>query len=381
MVTTANHTISIPIEISLSEEGDDFFLKNSHRMDTFQVLKGKGAGAHRLSGFNPTLIQNLLTYSFIKKVSLVLDDLLPNRNDVVDISKLLIYGMSYRQFADDALQLVLQSEPLAVWNRRNPKQRIDAGNCRGKAFSSFLEKRRDEKEALRNVFLKNSLPAFLQNKAPEEQKKILTIGKRFLNGLDSFTWFFLLSYRNSSGWSDLFTEISGLLELHLNRVSFIEYSALVIVELLQQIELDSMRSAASILYGTHANVDILFQSKKHVAALKQHRLDHGGGTHLSFSFDRRQSGKGLRNRIKITMAGKDASYRKLNKRVHESLRGERQGKDLFAYYEEGNELGILGFHYLHFLKEACKQWGIRFDSFVNHIDEGDFTVIHLVLDL
>lgn len=81
------------------------------------------------------------------------------------------------------------------------------------------------------------------------------------------------------------------------------------------------------------------------------------------------------------MAGKDASYRQLNKKVRHSLRRSSQGKDLFQHFEEGNDVSILGFHYLSFLRDSCNDLGIRFDSFVNHIDEGDYSVIHLILDL
>lgn len=223
MVTTEQPLISIPIEISLSEEGDNFFLKNSHRMDAFHLLKGRGNGGHRLKGFNPRLIQNLLTYSFLRKVSLVFDDLLPNRNKVVDITKLLVYGMSYRQFADDVLNLVLASEPLAAWNRRNPRQRIDSSNCRGRNFTSFIEKRKNYQ----------GLAKFLEHTPEAERENLVSSAKRFLNGLDSFTWFFLLSYRNDKGWEDVYRGTVRLLQLHLNRVSFIEYTALVVVELLQ----------------------------------------------------------------------------------------------------------------------------------------------------
>lgn len=381
MVATSTPVLSIPIEISLSEEGDSFFLRNARRMDAFHLLKGKGKGSHRLAGFNPKLIQTLLTFGFLNKVSTVIDDLLPMRNEVVDMSKLLVYGMSYRQFADDVLQLVLNSEPLKAWNRRNPKQRIDAGNCKGRSFTSFIEKRRDARDAMVKLFLGNALSGFMKGKDPREQQKLVSSGKRFLLALDSFTWFFILSYRSSSGWSDVYNGILKLLVLHLQRISFIEYTALVVVELLQQIELDTMRSSARVLYGSRARTDLLLREEEHVKVLKQHRLDHGGGTHLSCSFERKQSGKGVRNRIKITLAGQASSYRQLNRRVHESLRSSRQGKDLFEYFEDGNELGFLGFNYLSFLRDFCKEWGIRFDSFVNRIEEGDYTVIHIIMDL
>lgn len=63
-----------------------------------------------------------------------------------------------------------------------------------------------------------------------------------------------------------------------------------------------------------------------------------------------------------------------------SYRNNR-GWDDVQHLEEGNDLSIFGFQYLSFLRDSCNDWGIRFDSFVNHIDDGDFSVIHLIFDL
>lgn len=377
---SGRESISAPVQIQLNPAGLDFFLRNEHKLGSFSLTREKAENGYRLQSVNAKALQQLLRMDLLKQVSMTIEEAAPVREAVTDLGKLLMYGMVYRQFADTVLEIILDSAPIKRWNRKNPKQQIHIGSINNRNITEFLKTRTGETTGLSRYFQREALSSVAADSVPD-MKKAATFCGSLLDHLNKFCWFFFSAYRKDPGIGQVIERVKNELTAYLSRMILIDHTALVLIELLQQIELESITSAAGLLFGKNRDIFPIIADPVLLAKLRHYRKQAGGSVHLSFRFEKTGLERGLCNRMKITLASKEASYRNFSRKLHRSLRSEKTGKTLGDYYKDQNEIANLGFHYIRYLKETCERQGLRFDSFVNHIEDGDFTVIHLLFDL
>jgi hypothetical protein len=217
--------IDIPLQLFFNEKGTDFFIKHEHRIPSFTVNREKLISGCRMKKYHPSMIHRFIAQDFVRRIAVTVADLVSVRSGVMDLSNLALQAMLYRQFSDNVLELVLSSDRLKEWNRKNPK----------------------------------------------------------------------------------------------------------------------------------------------------HRIDKEGSLILSWQFERINKGTGKQNKLRVSIAGKNISKIKNRDGFHIKTEGAGKKKSLSDYYLQCGERSSPGFYYLGYLKESCVERNIHFDSFVNHIEEGNYS--------
>ena len=96
--------------------------RTSFRITSYNVCYTK---LLRLDEFTPATIQRLLLIDYISKIEISKPEFVTSRQETMDLSKLIVYSVLYRQYDDYIFHQILSSDVIKKWNRLNPANIID----------------------------------------------------------------------------------------------------------------------------------------------------------------------------------------------------------------------------------------------------------------
>src|SRR5690606_1172981 len=135
--------LDIPMRLIFTDEGVHYFTSQNRKISRFKLSDGVEEYGIHVVDFAPSTIQRMQLLGYLSKIEISLSDLIAKRREVIDLIKLLSYGMLYRQYDTQVFSSIVESELIKAWNRHNIKNPIDY-------------KTRINAAVLRNVLDKNS---------------------------------------------------------------------------------------------------------------------------------------------------------------------------------------------------------------------------------
>jgi hypothetical protein len=309
------------------------------------------------------------------------------RQEIMDLAKLVVYSMLYRQYDAYVFARLLASDVIKKWNRLNPANIIDGKTKINDAFlqSVLKEKEKDileiKQELLSPLYEQISKNPALQ---PEEKNVLLLLSEKFLNNLRPFTWFIIAKFRGSEGYEQLSKDVRASLVEYMEKSKIAEYVSLMIIELAMNAENSNLkREAISVFKGAVDMNAVLFDPNIRRQVIES--LERKGElVYLSWKIGSRSATIGMRGRLQITLYNKDSEYRTVKEIFEAHKSADLKNKSLQDFYRqipEGEANAELGLYYLSYLSEECEKVNIKFESLVNQMPGSDLTVITLALSL
>lgn len=358
MVTNrTKRRIETPIRLIFSDSGVTYFVNQGHKLQRFNLVDDKQEHGIQLVDFEPQTVQKMMLLGFVNKIETAVDDIVAGRHDLIDLSKLVTYGMLYRQFDTVVFEKLLASDLVTSWNRRHIKHPIGFDtpvNHRylNHVFSQYPEELARLKERVRR-------PAYTAISKKEhltaDERRILELTcEKYLDSLNPLTWFLLLVGRGSPAARPLVAFIQSRLVEYISKTAVTEYFALMLIELLNVVRSEiTMEEEAP------------------------------GPVYLLWRLRARRKSVGDRAKLHLIISNNRTRYEEMRQVLNNRANVEVKGKSLYDFYSDGAELSNsinLGLYYLSFLSEECKRENIRLESFVNH-GSGGKTMVHLTLVL
>jgi hypothetical protein len=375
--------ISLPLKIVLTSDGINFFIKHNKKLQRFKMADNAEEYGISLDNFSPQSIQRMILVNYISKLELSRSEFVSKRLEIMDLSKLVVYGILYKQLDDAVFRKVINSTLIKKWNRIKPNFIIDE---KTKINESYLEGiitkepgiiQDVKREILLSLFEQIKLDNNLQ--ADEKAIKLYTLEK-YMNNLRPFTWFILTKFKGSQEYYLLVSQIRELLKDYLEKSKIAEYLSLMIMELAINAENTNLQGYIKRTYkGTIESSEILVNINLRNRILKEiEQLNeciylawHLGGKSVSI---------GTMNKLQITIYNRESEYRDLKQTVENKKAIDLKEKSLTDFYRSipGQEVNTeLGLYYLSYLSEACEKVNVRFDSIVNQLRNSDLTIITL----
>ena len=379
--------LELPLKLVLTEEGSTVFIRQNKKLTKLKLADNVEEYGLALDKFVPPSLQRMLLIDYISKIEISRVEFVSRRQEVMDLSKLIVYGLLYRQFNSDIFSLVLASEMIKRWNRANPQSIIDEKTRFNEGFlQNFLKERertvlevREELLApLRVVITQNS------NLLPDEKNVQLFLSEKFLYNLRPVVWFILVKFRSLEGYDSLLKDIRSWLSKYMEKARIAEYVALMIIELAVHAENTNLKREAAHLYrGPMDANSVLFEPKIRQRVIEELEKK-GEAVYLSWKIGGTSSSIGTQGKLQITLYNRDEEYREIKDNIDSKKQADLKKKSLFDFYKElpqgGGDMD-LGLYYLSYLNEACEKVGIKFESLVSQIKESDTTVISLSFNL
>ncbi len=379
--------LDLPLKVVLTEEGSTVFIRQNKKLSKFKLADNAEEYGLLLEKFVPASVQRMLLIDYISKIEISGAEYVSCRQEVMDLSKLILYGLLYRQYNSHLFSRILGSDLIKRWNRANPSSIIDEKTKFNEGMlQNFLKDRekvigdiREEILApLRSVITKNS------NLLPDEKNIQLFLSEKFLNNLRPMIWFILGKFRGVDGYEALIKEIRTGLSDYMDKARIAEYVALMVIELAVNAENANLRKEAAFLYrGTVDSNAVLFDPNIRMRVIEELKKKNDL-VYVSWKIGGTRSSIGTQGKLQVTLYNKESEYQLMKDSIDAKKSADLKKKSLFDFYRELPEGGAdteLGLYYLSYLNEACEKVGVKFESVVGQIKESETTVVTLNFNL
>jgi hypothetical protein len=379
--------LALPIKIVLTEEGTSFFIGKGKNLQKFKLADKVEEYGIVLDKVSPPSLQRMMLVDYISKIEVSKSEFLSFRQEIMDLSKLIVYSVLYRQYDSCIFSRVLASDVIKKWNRLNPANIIDDRTKINDAFlhSVIKDKQKDINDIkqqilapMHNIISKNS------SLLPEEKNVQLLLSEKFLNNLRPFTWFIVTKFRGADGYDQLVKDIRISLAEFMEKSKIAEYISLMIMELAMNAENSNLKREAKAIFKGAVDLNaVLFDPN-----IRRQVLDslerRGDLVYLSWKIGSRNASIGTQGRLQVTLFSKESEYRNVKEAFDEKKNADLKKKTLMDFYRQlpdGEANTELGLYYLSYLSEACEKVNIKFESLVNQLPGSDLAVITLAIGL
>jgi hypothetical protein len=379
--------LKLPVKVILTQEGTTFFINNRKNLKKFKLADNVEEYGIFLDTFTPGSLQRMILIDYVSKIEISQSEFMSIRQEIMDLSKLIVYSVLYRQFDAFIFSRVLSSDVIKLWNRRNPANIIDE---KTRINDNFLQSKIQEKEAdileIKQNILAPMYAYISKNTAllPEEKNVHLLLSEKFLNNLRPFTWFIITQFKGMDGYELLIKDIRATLTEFMDKSKIAEYVSLMVIELAMNAENSNLkREAKSIFKGTIDANAVLFDPnirRQVVDSLKR----KGDLVYMSWKLGSKNASIGTQGRLQITLYNRESEYQNMKVTIDEKKSADLKKRSLMDFYKElpeGETNTELGLYYLSYLSEACEKVNVKFESLVNQIQGSDLTVITLNLNI
>ena len=325
----------------------------------------------------------MILVDYVSKIEISMPEFVSSRQEIMDLSKLVVFSVLYKQFDREVLTALLATECVRKHNRANPSQLLDEQTH---ISDNVLRSRMENSDKLiseaRTEILKPIYDSILKdgNLTPEEKNIYLLMTEKFLNRLSLFNWYIIVKFFKKEGFSEILSSIRQIIQQYMEKSKIAEYISLMVMELALNCENANMRKEAKNMYrGIEDSEAVLYEPEirqKIIQELeKKHEL-----VFISWKLGGGSVSIGKQGRLQITLYNKDDEFQEFKENIQEKKSANLAKKSLIDFYREipeGQGGTDLGLYYLSYLDEACKKVNVKFESLVNQFASSDLTVINL----
>lgn len=382
-------TLNLPLKVILTEEGTSHFISHKKKLLRIKLADNQEEFGVSLQPFSPQSIQNMIMLGYISKIEVSQSEFVSVRQEVMDLSKVVVYSLLYKQFDRQVFQTLIKCECVQRYNRKNPGNLIDE---RTKISDQLLKNMVTSKQAVINVVRKEILDpiwkSIMEEKSysPEERNIFLFMSEKFLNRLNLLNWYILTKFYNpkdKESFQEMNLAIRHLIQTYMEKSKVAEYISILLMELALNNENANIRKEAKIMYGDSDDLEHMIMDpdvrEKIVNELKRKRelvtlnWKLGGGS----------TAIGKQGRLQITLYNKSEDKFDVFKESIEAKMGADTNKrsliDFYRDIPDGEGGTDLGLYYLSYVDDECKKINVKFESMVNQYGE-DLTVINLIFN-
>lgn len=329
------------------------------------LLGTKRRGSLLLRSFSPSTVRRLIVADSLPKIELPIARTFAQRRSILDLSRSIVTAMLCRQFDLHLFDRLRAVEAVRRWNRRNPRTPIDHGAV--VTFDQAAKVRLAHAVAIDRarhevtLTIRRTLDE-RRDLGGEERRQLLELSEGLLDSLSAPTWFTLAICLGSPSHGETVRAVSELSLGYLKRFAVADYVAMLLIELL-----------------------VFLEGAPAAPAEGQGR--DGAPLTLVWRVRERRPRAGDRARLQVTISNILGVRRNLGAEIYGRSHLEVKERSLSELYHESQTEGgraggaspaNLGLSYLSFLKNACAEVDILFDSFVSRLPDSPEDVVNLV---
>ena len=377
--------IELPVKVIFTHEGVDWLIRNNKRPRRLHTADRHIGYGVSLDNFSAASLQKMFNIDYVAAVEIARTDFAEKGEEVVDLTKLIVYRILHRAFELETYRMFLASPLIQRWNRAHPSRMIQEsttfknGHLQGLLNSCAAELPLVSKD-IESLPLKEieSDPAL----GPEEKEVLRFLSDRYVESMRDVMRCVLARSRGQREYHRLVFQIRALLRNYLDRAKIPEYVALIIMELITYAETVHSMEIARRLFPKTRLTDEMLRGSKVRDAISRNRHEQKDYLYLSYQIINQARSLGTENNLRIVLFNNAREYRKMKEQIETKLGLDLQEKslhDLYRRLPKKDADAELGLYYLSFLESECARCGVHLDSHVNESLTTHLTVISLNL--
>lgn len=377
--------LDLPIKLILTQEGSTFFITRKKRLLRIKLADNVEEYGIALDKFDAETLQRLLLADYVAKIEISKSEFVSSRAEIMDLAKLIVYSVVYKQYDDFIFKEILGSPEIKRWNRLNPANIIDEKTRINEQFLARILKENEKAIYTTKQEILSPLYSFINkndNFSAAEKNIQLLLGEKFLNNLRPFTWFVITKFKGAKDFDLILRTLrTGLVE-YMDKTKIAEYIALMLMELILSAENMNLRKEALTLFPDLADpqqalfdptvrgrlVESLERKKEFVFV--SWRLWRGNTLSI-----------GTQGKLQVTLYSKNQQTDVVRANLNDLKNTDVTKNSLIDFYRmtsDDNPMdGNMGLAYISYLSEACEKVNVRFESSVSRFERTDLTVMNL----
>ena len=377
--------LNIPLKVILTDEGTSHFMSNNKKLIRIKLADNREKFGIALNNFSPISVQNMILLDYVKNIEISMPEFVSRRQEVMDLSKVIVYSLMYKQFNHELFSKLVNCECVRKYNRSNPTQILDE------------QTQISEKELLRlmpnrNVVIKKAKKMVLdpiwkdimENKeySPEERNLYLLMSEKFLDRMSNISWFIVTKFAKDDGFPQIEQELRAKLTEYMEKSQLAEFISLLVMELALGNENSNLRKKAMNLFGGAVdNYDELLRDPKERIRIINQMVKDNELVYISWQIGGNSTASvGNRGKLEISLYNKAGEFEEVKASMESAIMAGSKKKSLADFYSDSaGDSQNLGLSYLSYVDEACKKVGVRFESMVNQFSN-DLTATKLNFD-
>ncbi len=381
--TDKKFIIELPLKVILTEDGASNFISHNKKLLRFRLADNVDEYGISLNKFSPQSIQSMILLDYISKIEISMSEFVSSRQEVMDLSKVVVYSLLYKQFDRDVYNALIQCECVRKHNRQNPAHLIDEKTTMSeRQLRTILQSKENLIQQTRKSILDPIWNSIMINKdySDEEKNIYLLMSEKFMNRLGLMNWYIITLFHKSDGANEMFIAIRNLLSSYMEKSKVAEYISVMVMELALNNENTNIRKEARTMYNGVEDIDsLIFDPEVRAKIVKELQRKHEL-VFISWKLGGGSASIGKQGRLSITLYNKDDEFQEVREHIDNAKSTNTAKKTLIDFYRElpeGQEGTDLGLYYLSYLDDACKKVNVKFESLVNQFSASDLTVITL----
>ena len=375
--------IELPLKVILTEDGASNFISHNKKLMRFRLADNVDEYGISLNKFSPQSIQSMILLDYISKIEISMSEFVSSRQEVMDLSKVVVYSLLYKQFDRDVYSALIQCECVRKHNRANPSHLIDEKTQMSeRQLRSILQNKENIIQQTRRNILDPIWKSIMTNPdySDEEKNIYLLMSEKFMNRLGLMNWYIITLFHKSDGANEMFIAIRNLLSSYMEKSKVAEYISVMVMELALNNENTNIRKEARNMYQDIEDIDaLIFDPEVRAKIVAELQRNHEL-VFISWKLGGGSSSIGKQGKLSITLYNKDDEFQEVKENIDNAKSSNTANKTLIDFYRElpdGQEGTDLGLYYLSYLDDACKKVNVKFESLVNQFSASELTVITL----
>ena len=375
--------LDLPLKVILTSEGASHFISNKKKLVRFRLADNQEEYGISMEHFSPMSIQSMILVGYISKIEISMPEFVSHRQEIMDISKVIVYSILYKQFDREIFSALIQCDCVRKHNRNNPGSIIDERtSIPEKQLRSNLSFKDNIIQQARQTILEPIWQSIMQDKdsSAEEKNVYLLMTEKFLNRLSLMNWYIIAKFFKDEGFLQIMNNIRRLLSDYMEKSKVAEYISVMIMELALNSENNNLRKQARALYQGIEDADALIFDPEIRGKVVEELTRKHEMVSLCWKIGGGSTAIGKQGNLSITLYNKDDEFQEMKENVESKMSADLNKRSLVDFYKqmpEGTEGTDLGLYYLSYLDDACKKVNVKFESLVNQFLASDLTVINL----
>lgn len=371
---TPSPTITLPVGLTLTDEGEYFFNKHHKTLSVMQSRKDSRGTRIVLDTYSAKTLQRLVSAGYIAEIAVTRSDFSSKRNEIMDLAKLTVYAVLWREHTKK-LGPVLRKTPTVVrWNRANPKNALNNKNLLINLRSPEQQRGLDGFSTVREQVLEEIFRAVSGGAAESQEEYRLNRLKvdNFLQQLNPLIWALLAREQEQEAYEETVATLGTAVQAYLSQTAIADYLSLLLLELTSLGEKSLMESAVTRYLQGKVDTDSFLKDPSNRSKILTVLEQNNCANTLLWKLKLNRTDDADSYPFQILLFTQDMDPESISRDIERMKGLDIKGKTLSDFCndkgEEEDPSTSLGLLYLTYLQEECHRSNTYFTSFVNSLD-------------
>ena len=373
--------LDLPLKIILTEQGTSHFLSHKKQLLNLKLADNRSAHGIMMDHFSPSSLQDMILLGYISKIEISMPEFVSHRQEVMDLSKLIVFSILYKQFDKEIYSEIIKCTCVRNHNRQNPSAILDERTViPEKQLRMTLTMKDSVIQASRKTILDPVWKSILDNTeySPEEKNVYLLMTEKFMNRLSLMNWYVIVKFYKAEGFDEIISVFREWLASYMAKSKVAEYISVMVMELALNSENTNIKKTARYLYQGIENADTLIYDPKIRSEIVKELQRKHELVFISWTLGGGSTSIGKQGSLQIMLFNKDDEFQEVKENLESKMSANSKNKSLIDFYKQDGQDGTdLGLYYFSYLDDACKKVDIKFESLVNQSSSSDLTIINL----